>query len=281
MSERRYDAVLLDLDGTLVTDDGSILPRTLEALRAARANGVRVMLSTGRSDLGVRPVLDALELDTPAVIFNGAGLFCPVRRRMIEERRLSETVVERALAHAHGGSLLPVVVRAGAKFAPHPRTTYEEAALRYFDGLALCEHGALPMSQVIRVTLFSAGHPTSGDLAREIETAVERPVYVTHFPLNTLADHRGSPLSVADVQPPCRGKAEGLRVLRETYGIPPERVVAVGDATNDLPMFAEAGLSVAMQNAMEEALRAADRVIGSNNTEAVAELIEELFLGFR
>jgi hypothetical protein len=278
MSERRYDAVLLDLDGTLVTDDGSILPRTIEALRAARANGVRVMLATGRSDLGVRDVLETLELDTPAVIFNGAGLFCPVKRRMIEERRLSEQVVERALAHARDGSLLPVVVRAGAKFALPPRTPHEEAALRYFDGLALCEGGTLPVSQVIRVTVFSSGHPTSADLAREIETAVARPVYVTHFPLTTLADHRGSPLSVADIQPPCRGKAEGLRVLRETYGIPAERVVAVGDATNDLPMFAEAGLSVAMQNAMAEALSAADRVIGGNNSEALAELIEELFL---
>jgi hypothetical protein len=66
-------------------------------------------------------------------------------------------------------------------------------------------------------------------------------------------------------------------VLRETYGIPPERVVAVGDATNDLPMFAEAGLSVAMANAMEEARRAADRVIGDNNSTAIAELLEELF----
>ncbi len=277
MEERAYDAILLDLDGTLVTDGGSILPRTLDALRAAHARGVRIMLATGRSDLGVRAVLETLGFDTPAVIFNGAGLFCPVRGRMIEERLLAPPVVERSLAYARGRSLLPVVVRPGAKFALPPRTEHEAAALRHFDGLTIQEEGELPVSFAIRVTLFSDRHATSDHLAREIEEAVDRPVYVTHFPLKTLTDHRASPLSVADVQPPCRGKAEGLRVLREAYGIPAERVVAIGDATNDLPMFAEAGLSVAMQNAMEEARLAADRVIGDNNSEAIAELVEELF----
>jgi hypothetical protein len=277
VSARRYDAVLLDLDGTLVDDRGAMSTRTVEAVRAARARGVRVMLATGRSDLGVLDVLDALELDTPAVIFNGAGIFCPVRRRMIEERTLSNAVVARALNYARRASLLPVVVRAGAKFALAPRTPHEAAALRTFDGLEIRTEGELPLEFAMRVTLFSGHHASSDDLARELEAALERPVYVTHFPLATLADHRGSPLSVADIQPPCRGKAEGLRVLHETYGIPPERVVAVGDATNDLPMFAEAGLSVAMANAMEEARRAADRVIGDNNSTAIAELLEELF----
>ncbi|MBK7645490.1 MAG: HAD family phosphatase [Planctomycetes bacterium] len=52
----------------------------------------------------------------------------------------------------------------------------------------------------------------------------------------------------------------------------------MGDATNDLPMFELAGLSVAMENSMTEALAAATRVIGSNNGPAIAELVEELFL---
>jgi len=83
---------------------------------------------------------------------------------------------------------------------------------------------------------------------------------------------------VVDLQPPCRGKAEALRVLEEQYGIPRERVVAVGDATNDLPMLAAAGLSVAMGDGMPEARRAASRIIGGHDSTAIAELVEELFL---
>ena len=60
-------------------------------------------------------------------------------------------------------------------------------------------------------------------------------------------------------------------------GIPAERVVCVGDATNDIPMFEAAGLSVAMGDGMPEALAAADRVIGASDTDAISELVEELF----
>ena len=84
-------------------------------------------------------------------------------------------------------------------------------------------------------------------------------------------------MMAVDVHPPCRGKAEGLRWLEERYGIPPARVVAVGDATNDLPMIEEAGLGVVMSNGMPEAKERADRLIGDNNSDALAELIEELF----
>jgi hydroxymethylpyrimidine pyrophosphatase-like HAD family hydrolase len=103
-------------------------------------------------------------------------------------------------------------------------------------------------------------------------------VYLTHFPLDALAPHRGSPLQVVDVQPPCRGKGEALRWLEESLGIPPTRVVAVGDAGNDVPMFERAGLSVCMANALEPARRAAKRSIGSCNTDAIADLVDELFL---
>jgi hydroxymethylpyrimidine pyrophosphatase-like HAD family hydrolase len=69
-----------------------------------------------------------------------------------------------------------------------------------------------------------------------------------------------------------------VRFARERWSIPAERIVAVGDATNDIPMFEAAGLAVAMESGMPEAVAAADRVIGDNGTTALAELVEELFL---
>lgn len=277
MAARRYDALLIDLDGTLVSDAGEVRPRNLESLRRAHAAGVRIMLATGRSEVGARPVLEQLGFDTPAVIFNGAGLYCPVLWRMLEERLLAERSVSRALAYCNELDLLPMVVRTGAKFTIPPRDEFEERAIRYFDDIRIVERGELPTQNAIRVTLLSGRHATSELLAEAVTVAVGAPIYVTHFPLDVLADHRDSPLMIADVQPPCRGKAEGLRVLQERYGIPPERVVAVGDASNDVPMLEAAGLGVAMGNAMASAKAVADRVIGDNGTDAIAELVDELF----
>jgi hypothetical protein len=272
-----YQALVLDLDGTLLTDEGMIRARTLAALRALDARGVRVMVATGRSELGVAPVLAELAMDTPAVVYNGAGLFCPNERRLLEERLLSDRVVARCFDYAQRSELMPVIQVAGAKFAPEPRDEREQQALRGLAGLRYVPFAELPREYVIRVTFFSDRHPDSDGLAREVELALAQPLHLTHFPLNALATHRESPLLVVDVQPPCRGKGEALRVLSERYGITAERVVAVGDADNDLPMLTAAGLSVAMRNSMPRVLGAAQRVIGHNNSDTIAELVEELF----
>ncbi len=46
--------IALDIDGTLVGPDAELSPRTVAAVRAAVARGVRVSLATGRSSRGPR-----------------------------------------------------------------------------------------------------------------------------------------------------------------------------------------------------------------------------------
>ena len=278
MARRPYDAICLDLDGTLVNDEGSIYPRVALALREAEDRGVRVMVATGRSEGGVIQVMDELGLRTPALVYNGAGLWCPETRRLLEERLLSNRVVERTLLWAEETSAHPVVMQAGAKFVPPPRDADERAAIGFLEDLHIVPSEELPREHVLRITLFSARWHDSEGFHNTFLEYVTEPTYLTHFPLSALAQHRGSPLQVIDVQPPCRGKGEALRWLEEACGIPPERVVCVGDAGNDVPMLEDAGLGVAMENAFPSARAAADRVIGSNNSEAIAELVEELFL---
>ncbi len=278
MATRLYDALVLDLDGTLLDDRSRIHPDNRAALRAAVEAGVRVMVATGRSSLSAHPILESLDLELPAIVFNGAGLYAARERRMLEERILSKRTLQRTLAFGAARELSTVVMRADAKFATHPRDASEESALALMTGLQFVERSALEVEFAMRVTLFSREHSGSADFGAEVEQAVDQPLYLTHFPLSVLASHRESPLHVVDVQPPCRGKAEALRVLEDLYGIPPARVVAVGDATNDLEMFAAAGLSVAMGDGMQAARDAAQRVIGGQNSTAIAELVEELFL---
>jgi Cof subfamily protein (haloacid dehalogenase superfamily) len=278
MPARDYDALVLDLDGTLLDERGALPAGTAGALHAAAALGVRVMIATGRSNLSSHALLVELGLDTPAIVFNGAGLYCHRRSRLLEERTLSNRTLARTLAFARAHGHLPVLMCAERKLALAPRNAAEEAALALMTGLEIVGPEALAAEYVIRVTLFSTRHARSEQFAEELEAAVGLPLYTTHFPLSALASHRASPLHVLDIHPPCRGKGEALRVLEEQYGIPPARVVAVGDASNDIPMFELAGLSVAMGNSMDEAKAAARRVIGSNDGRAIAELVEELFL---
>lgn len=279
MSGRFYQAICLDLDGTLITDEGAVRPRVRRSLREAEARGVVVMLATGRSEGGVVEVVENLGLTSPVLVYNGAGLWCPQTGRFLEQRVLSDRVVDRTLAWANEIGALPVVMGPGAKVAPAPRNAAEEAAIGMLEDLSVAATlEDLPRERLLRITLLSSRWSDSEPFHDALAEVLTDPVYMTHFPLAALAQHRGSALQVIDVQPPCRGKAEALRWLEEARGIPAERVVCVGDAGNDVPMIEAAGLGVAMQNAFPEALASADRVIGDNNSDTIADLVEELFL---
>lgn len=275
-----YKAILLDVDGTLIDDQGTIRDKTRSILHAVHARGVHVMISTGRSEGGTRPILEDLGIPNPAVVFNGAAVFCPTTDKLIEERVLSNRVVDRALALGARDDHMTVVSRTGEKVTLTPRDEIEGSAVRDMEDMNyVATRDEYPTEYLSRITFLSRAHTDSAVLYDEVERALDLPAYLTHFPLNALPMHRTSPFQVVDVQPPCRGKGEAVRWLNEVHGFAPESIVAVGDATNDIPMFEAAGLAVAMGNAMPEAKAAADRVIGSNNSDALADLIEELFGG--
>jgi len=281
MQTRPYDAIVLDLDGTLVADDGHVRPKVRERLRLAMEHGVTVMVATGRSEAACRDVVRELGVAVPVIVYNGAGLWCPRTGDLLEERLLSNRAVARTYDAVRAMGLGVVAMTHGAKVAEPPRSPVFERAIATMHGIEYRPLAAFPSEYVIRITLMSEGHRDSAAFERDVEAALGVPVYLTHFPLNALAPHRESPLQVVDVQPPCRGKGEAMRYLEEALGIPSERVVAVGDAGNDVPMFERAGLAVCMANALEPARRAAHRTIGDCNSDAIADLVDECFLAPR
>ena len=269
-----YSALCLDLDGTLVDPNGQIRESTKAAIALLRETGVRVMITTGRSVLGAEAIIEELDLREPAVVFNGGGVWCPKTERLLEEQILAERVVDPVLEYAAAHDHYVCVMLAGNKFVLPPKDALDEATIAGLGRFEIVAREELPREYLMRVTVFSRTHETSQLLHDEVLDTLRGPAYLTHFPLSILHAYRDSPLQVVDGHPPCRGKAEALRWLEQEEGIPRERVVCVGDATNDIPMFEVAGLSVAMGDGMPEAMAAADRVIGASDTDAIAELIQ-------
>lgn len=68
--------VAIDLDGTLLNDSGKILPKSIQSLQAIKKLGVKVVLTTGRPLVSVKPFLDELGLDNQddqyVITFNGS-----------------------------------------------------------------------------------------------------------------------------------------------------------------------------------------------------------------
>jgi phosphoglycolate phosphatase (TIGR01487 family) len=112
---------------------------------------------------------------------------------------------------------------------------------------------------------------------RETEIAVAREQPLE--PLETIAAEHG--LEVVDtgyayhVKDPEMSKGSALRTAAAELGIEPADFLAVGDSTNDVSTFEVAGEAVAVANADDAALAAADRVTDASYADGFLEAVED------
>jgi HAD superfamily hydrolase (TIGR01484 family) len=74
-------------------------------------------------------------------------------------------------------------------------------------------------------------------------------------------------------------KAAAVARVAQAYEIPRERVMAIGDAPNDVGMIKWAGLGVAMGNGWDAAHKVADVIVPTNDEDGVAFALKRYVLG--
>jgi phosphoglycolate phosphatase (TIGR01487 family) len=102
-------------------------------------------------------------------------------------------------------------------------------------------------------------------------------------PLDRLTDIAGEHgLDVVDsgyayhVKSPDVTKGRGLAALAESLGVGPDAFAAIGDAANDVPMFDVAGVAIAVGNAADAAVEAADRQVAETHADGLLAALETL-----
>ncbi|MBY4129123.1 Cof-type HAD-IIB family hydrolase [Rhodococcus fascians] len=263
--------VATDLDGTLLRSDRTISARTADAMAGADAAGIRVVWASARARHSIDELAASCGFRGTAIGANGAVVLdlADGTPNIVATRSVpAETV---ASVKTFVRSLVPGVVFAtvGATrfvaeagyaelcvFADHHRQPHE---------MELSDHGlSVDVEPTVKIVARHAD-TTSEDLYELVAAASLDGVELTHS---------GAPyieMSASGVS-----KASALQQLCEQWGVSPDSVAAVGDARNDLPMLAWVGTALCPSNAAAPVLAVADRVLGSNDDDAVARYLEEL-----
>lgn len=262
---QQYQAIALDLDGTLLTPDKKISTATKDALNEARSRGIKVVLATGRHPMMTRHVHQELALDTPMICSNGACLSDPADNR---------TLIGEPLALAPLAELLDRVVaqRIDALF-------YLDEGIGHFgceEWVGRIRGWSARLPEHLKISLFSA--PDLREWRPEqlwkLELFHQDPLALRRFvdeAVNGLpfTQDWASPGAVELVQPGC-SKGNRLAQWAASEGIAMENVVAFGDNDNDISMFEQVGLAVAMGNAAPRVQARADRVTANNDEDGIA-----------
>lgn len=265
---REIDFLLSDLDGTLLTPEHQVSPRSLAAIAALRERGVRFSVASSRPPLGMRDTLAQLRHDFPFAAFNGAAILAP-DLTLLESLPLEAAVARRVLADIAGLGLSAWVFRGlewwltdpqGARVRREAEVVgFEPQATRDLDSKA---EGTL---KIMAVSL-------DPELVLRAERELQRR-------WKGQAQVSRSHAAYIDITHPLAHKGTALRRLAELAGTSAERSAAIGDMPNDLEMFAVAGFSVAMGGADEEIKAKASAVTASHREEGFALAVERYLLG--
>jgi Cof subfamily protein (haloacid dehalogenase superfamily) len=266
------ELIAIDMDGTLLNPDHRISPRVKQAIAAARAKGVRIVLASGRPVSGLRRYLHELEIagdDAYCIAFNGALV-----QRLGSGERIVETTLDFGdyLYCEQVARMLGVHFQAfdGSRlFTPNADISPYTVADSYLTDSPLFHRAAADMDPALRFPkLMMVDHAEVLDaaLARLPQDLRERYAVMKSAPFFLeIFDHRA-------------GKGPALRMLADHLRIAPEHIMAIGDQENDLTMLQFAHASVAMGNAIPAVKAVARHETASNRDDGVAVAIERLVL---
>ncbi|TAM75976.1 HAD family phosphatase [bacterium] len=260
------DLVALDLDGTLLSSNEQISARNQRAIAALLATGIRVVIVTGRGvDTPVR-IARELELSRfPIICCHGA-----LTRDLATGKTLGHIpvplVFAKPIIEFAERERLPIAVYSEDHFW---RLEGQQALMSDMNGPAWRETPSFTALLGSPPTFIRFLGAEGADAVRE---------RFGDLPLNFRTE-RWFEFVECVILDRRAGKREALADLCRTYGISHERVMAIGDSRNDVPMLQWAGIGVVMGNALPEVRAMVALETATNDDDGVAEAIERYVLG--
>jgi Cof subfamily protein (haloacid dehalogenase superfamily) len=271
---RKYDLLAIDMDGTLLHTDSSLSDKNREALYHFHEAGGKTVLISGRPDLMTLPYVHELgDVDLYAA-YNGA-LLADKNRNVLFSREIEEETAEKTCdCLKEKGFEFSILFREG--IYSNKRSFSEFGKQNELVDRLAEKHGTpkgvlLPLEKrkdeaVYKFVVFKKEEEEEN---REVLERLQKDSSLTVT---------SSRPSIYDVSAEGVDKGLAVRTARKALEIEKEKVCVIGDFYNDVPMFQEAGLSIAMGNAPEEVRQKADKTVSSNNEDGVAEAIEKYLL---
>lgn len=273
---RKIRMVGLDLDGTLLNDRKEFTPRCREAVAAALAQGVVVLVATGRPWMGVPEELREFPGMDYALTSNGARILDTRSGQVLSEHLLSPGLAERALSVCGRYDTLKEVYFDGQGYAEAEKMARVEV---YHKNPNMWEYMRRTRIPVRDVTALVRKENRGLDKVQALFADMEERTRAW----KDLEAEKGLELVGSlgyniEINAAGVNKGTGLVSLGRMLGIRREEIMACGDGDNDAAMLREAGFGVAMANAEEKVKEAADYITRSNEEDGVAEAIEKFVL---
>ncbi|MDO4976374.1 MAG: Cof-type HAD-IIB family hydrolase [Eubacteriales bacterium] len=273
MTEKEIRLIGLDLDGTTLTTDKKLTPRTKAVLEECIRQGITVLAATGRVKTGIPDYLKNIDGMRYVITSNGAS---------IVDLEKDEVIYQNGIPWERALELFDIL---------EGYDTYYDAYLigdgwcegRFYDHLEdynIKSHikdlvlttrqriDDLPAfvrehkQPVEKISMFFASQEKRQQVYEELSKIED--IAATYSLSNNI-----------EINYHTCDKGEALLSLARILGIDEEGTMGCGDGINDLAMIEKAGIGVAMANGEEILKERADFITKTNDEEGVAWAIEK------
>ncbi len=267
-----FDLFLCDFDGTLVRADGTVTDANKRAIAEYRRRGGIFVICTGRMMLSIRARLAELGLcDGLVAAFHGAQIADIASGELLRNVCFRAGEAERILRFAEGKRLRFQMYVDGELIAPFRSellSAYERVCgvQARISETPLSDMVATQRLNVTKIVFLCNAEETQKVYRLLAENFGEE------FYVATSSDY------LVEVLPKEATKAAACDFLADYYGVPHERVAAIGDQIADIPMIAAAGGKFAVSNGVEE-LKKIATVVPSADGDGVAYTLRKYAMG--
>jgi len=270
-------ALALDLDGTVLAPGAVLSERTIAAVNNCVKRGVKIIIATGRAVEAAERFRTSLGAEGPMIYYNGA-LVAEMQAEFPQGLFLQSTLLDKKKAEfcvdlsRETGIYCQIYLFDGKRIPLLAEQDGPEREMYYKHTGILAElvdlKAALSQKEFSGCVkaMFLAEPELFIKLRSRLVERLGKSVYIAQT-LRTFLEVMDAKVS----------KGQGLSFVMERLSLKREEVIAFGDEENDVPMFANAGFSVAPSNAKDTVKAKADLVVGSNLEDGVAAFLEEFF----
>jgi Cof subfamily protein (haloacid dehalogenase superfamily) len=267
MSDWRPRLIASDMDGTLLRWDDTVSDATVAELDRWRAEGVPIVLATGRPPRWMVRIREVLGSGT-AVCCNGAVLLDLETFTIVDEDALAPEVLEDVVSELRRrlpGTRFGVEYGLEFRHEPdyHPRWDVNAPGVAT---ASLQELVTAPVAKLLARHEEADAEP----FVAIVEEVVADRATVTSSSSDALAE-----ISALGIT-----KATGLAKVAAHHGVDAADIVVFGDMPNDIAAFewvrAAGGRAVAMAHAHPDVLAVATDVTQTNEDDGVAEFLRSL-----
>ena len=265
----KYQAIIIDLDGTLLNDQHQVNPNNADAIKLALREGYQVTLASGRPHNLMLPYANQLGITAPMICCNGAYQYDPVKQRVNHSTIIEGEQLNQLLETLNIGQFNFTIYAQNGTFA-----TQESA---HFLGLKKQMEMNNAQGDIAIIELIEELKARCGDVYKILASSDDK------VALCQLRDALKTYLQ-ADLSAPNKLDITGFGVNKgqatlcwlNQQNLTPKSTIAFGDGDNDAEMFRVVGEPVAMANASPALRGLANLIITDNNGCGIGEYLRQI-----